>query len=77
MERYSTAACIHVVAQVCMYNMIQEHGSLMKRQQAADRMFPKGSRLAIMEPFFKVMASGEPGVRVDNPKEVRCYIRHA
>lgn len=57
--------------QVCVYNIIPEKGSLAQRQRAADQLFPKGSRIAVIEPFFKVMASGEPGVRVDNPNEVR------
>lgn len=37
---------------------------------AAQALFPRGQRLAIIEPFFKVMMDGTPGVRVDNPAEV-------
>ncbi|WIA16369.1 hypothetical protein OEZ85_013065 [Tetradesmus obliquus] len=37
---------------------------------AAQRVFPKGQRIAILEPYFKVMMDGSLGVRVDNPAEV-------
>jgi hypothetical protein len=33
-------------------------------------VFPKGQRIAIIEPYYKVMADGTRGVRVDNPAEV-------
>jgi hypothetical protein len=37
---------------------------------AAQRVFPKGQRIGIIEPFYKVMMDGTLGVRVDNPAEV-------
>jgi hypothetical protein len=37
---------------------------------AAQRVFPKGQRIAIIEPHYKCMADGTLGVRVDNPAEV-------
>jgi hypothetical protein len=36
----------------------------------AQQVFPKGQRIAILEPYYKVMADGTLGVRVDNPAEV-------
>lgn len=39
--------------------------------EAAQRLFPQGQGLAIIEPFYKIMLDGTPGVRVDNPAEVK------
>ncbi|GIL57423.1 hypothetical protein Vafri_12656, partial [Volvox africanus] len=34
------------------------------------RVLPEGRPMAVIEPFYKVMMDGTPGIRVDNPREV-------
>lgn len=43
----------------------------------AQRLFPKGQAVAIIEPYYKLMSDGSRGVRVDNPAEVGlCFTWH-
>lgn len=44
--------------------------SYKRTLQVAQRLFPNGQAVAIIEPYFKVSADGAFGVRVDNPAEV-------
>lgn len=60
--------------QVSFYNM-NPGGSWLERFASASRMFSKGRRVAIVEPYYKVMVDGLHGVRVDNPAEVCVSIR--
>jgi hypothetical protein len=52
----------------------QGGGSFMRTFHTAQRLFPKGQAVAIIEPYFKVMTDGSLGVRVDNPAEVSFRI---
>ncbi|MEW5302765.1 MAG: hypothetical protein WDW36_005513 [Sanguina aurantia] len=57
------------LVRVSFYNM-NPGGSWLERFASASRMFSKGRRVAIVEPYYKVMVDGLHGVRVDNPAEV-------
>lgn len=50
--------------------MLPDTSDIGRKYQAAERMFPPGTIISIREPFYKLMADGCYGVRVDNPKEV-------
>jgi hypothetical protein len=43
-----------------------------ERLTAAASLFPKGQHLLVLEPYYKLMADGTLGVRVDNQAEVRA-----
>ena len=50
-----------------LYNMI----SLGRNKwELAERKFPKGAKLKILEPFYKIFKDGERGIRVDSPNEI-------
>ena len=50
-----------------LYNMI----SLGRNKwELAERKFPKGAKLKILEPFYKIFKDGERGIRVDSPHEI-------
>ena len=44
------------------------------RARAAARLLPEGARVGVAEPFFKLMADGTYGVRVDNPQELTVVL---
>jgi hypothetical protein len=54
----------------------QKHKSTDKAtdvQQADEyllKAFPEGSKITIIEPFYKISRSGERGIRVDDPDDV-------
>ncbi|KXZ52930.1 hypothetical protein GPECTOR_8g306 [Gonium pectorale] len=61
------------VIMVALYNYLPSglaHLSGLAAMRVAARELPEGQPVAIIEPFMKIMADGQPGVRVDNPKEV-------
>jgi hypothetical protein len=59
------------VVQLHIYNMLPDSlNTVAKKLAAAERKLPRGTHLAIVEPFFKMMADGDFGVRVDDPQEV-------
>lgn len=43
---------------------------MAKKLAAAEVQLPKGTHLAIVEPFYKMTADGGYGVRVDDPQDV-------
>jgi hypothetical protein len=51
-------------------------GNFRRAFHTAQRLFPKGQAVAIIEPYYKVMTDGSLGVRVDNPAEVRATGLH-
>ncbi len=53
-----------------MYDMIPRGLSGMPGMVAGAKALPEGRPIAILEPYYKVMADGSLGVRVDNPLEV-------
>lgn len=59
--------------QVFVYNHpgVEAGPSFRHKLTAAQKVFARGSAVAILEPFYKLMADGTHGVRVDNPTEVR------
>ena len=53
--------------QLDLYNMI----SLGKSKwELAEKKFPKGAKLKIIEPFYKICKDGNRGIRVDSPNEI-------
>lgn len=58
--------------QVSFYNTPQLEGirGMTRRVAVAQQVFPKGQAVTILEPYYKMMADGSFGVRVDHPKEV-------
>lgn len=51
------------------------YGELLgARARAAARLLPEGARVGVAEPFFKLMADGTYGVRVDNPQELTVVL---
>ena len=61
----STTMPLHLIPAV------PDNKDFAKRIKVAEKMLPAGKRLAVVEPFYKVMRDGTRGIRVDNPKEVR------
>lgn len=61
--------------QVAFYNSPGLHqlgGQSYKHAlRVAQKLFPKGQAVAIIEPYYKVASDGTLLVRVDNPAEVR------
>ena len=50
-----------------LYNMI----SLGRNKwELAEQKFPKGTKLKILEPFYKIFQDGNRGIRVDSPNEI-------
>ena len=47
---------------------------LGERARAAARLLPEGARVGVAEPFFKLLADGTYGVRVDNPQELTVMV---
>ncbi|KAJ3066660.1 hypothetical protein HDU98_010057 [Podochytrium sp. JEL0797] len=58
----------HVVS-LSVYGLFDMALPLLTRQALADTRFKKGTRVAVREPFFKVMADGTRSIRVDDPSE--------
>ena len=59
------------VVKLSVYNVLTAGAqSIAQRERAAARVLPKSARVAIIEPFFKLMRDGSYGVRVDDPREV-------
>ncbi|KAK9804206.1 hypothetical protein WJX72_001253 [[Myrmecia] bisecta] len=58
------------LVRVLIYNMVPEGLDLRQKQAFTERNLPRGTSVAILEPFYKLMADGNYGVRVDNPAEV-------
>ena len=53
--------------QLDLYNMI----SLGRNKwDLAERKFPRGAKLKVLEPFYKIFMDGKPGIRVDSPNEI-------
>ena len=50
--------------------MFPEALSLRERLKDAQELLHPGTKVAIIEPFFKLMADGTVGVRVDDPRDV-------
>lgn len=54
-----------------LYNLLPGGlSSMAKTLAAAEEQLPKGTHLAIVEPFYKMTADGGYGVRVDDPQDV-------
>jgi hypothetical protein len=58
--------------QVHIYNVpsLPELTTTSADLHKAQALFPEGQRLAVIEPFYKIMLDGTRGIRVDNPAEV-------
>eukprot|EP00971_Amphidinium_carterae_P049251 970625-Amphidinium_carterae.1 len=63
MDRKGDAVCCGI------YNL-----SGVCNQQTADAALPHKSIVVIAEPFLKIMASGDRGIRVDNPDEIQIFM---
>mmetsp|Transcript_16946 Transcript_16946/g.59232 ORF Transcript_16946/g.59232 Transcript_16946/m.59232 type:complete len:854 (+) Transcript_16946:85-2646(+) len=59
------------VIQLGLYNQLPGGASGKSSSSLAEKMFPKGTRLRIAEPFLKIFRDGNRGVRVDDPADVR------
>lgn len=59
------------VIQLGLYNQLPGGASGPESQAAADACFPRGTKLAIAEPFMKVFMDGNRGIRVDAPADIR------
>ncbi|GLC48877.1 Mitochondrial import receptor subunit TOM70 [Pleodorina starrii] len=57
------------VVRLAVYNLIPALGGLAGMVAGA-KALPEGRAVAVLEPFFKRMADGTTGVRVDNPLEL-------
>ena len=53
--------------QLDLYNMISLG---INKWELAEKKFPKGARLKILEPFYKIFKDGNRGIRVDSPNEI-------
>ncbi|EFJ53047.1 hypothetical protein VOLCADRAFT_85918 [Volvox carteri f. nagariensis] len=54
---------------VSVYNLLPSNLAGVPGLRAGERALPEGRHVAIIEPFYKRMADGTQGVRVDNPRE--------
>lgn len=72
LQVYCAVVLVH--AQVTLYNSpgLQQVGGQSYRHAltVAQKLFPKGQAVAIIEPYYKVASDGTLLVRVDNPAEV-------
>eukprot|EP00971_Amphidinium_carterae_P025368 500714-Amphidinium_carterae.1 len=63
------------LVQLGLYNMLPGAPTVRptgkKALLMAEERFPKGTKLSIAEPFFKIFLDGNRGVRVDDPSDVR------
>lgn len=58
---------------LAVYNLLPPGARGMseaERERAAALRLPKGARVAVVEPFFKLMVDGSYGVRVEDPREL-------
>ena len=46
----------------------------VSNQATANQALPEGSTVIIAEPFLKIMADGQRGIRVDNPAEIDIFM---
>jgi hypothetical protein len=60
----------YLLLQLCVYGMLDDQMPLKYKMMQAESLFPKGLKVAVLEPFYKTMQDGNLGVRVDNPAEV-------
>jgi hypothetical protein len=63
-------------SQVSLYNMVPEGLSMLHRLKEAERLLHPGVKIAIIEPFYKLMLDGTTGVRVDHARDVRHISTH-
>eukprot|EP00971_Amphidinium_carterae_P082818 1638725-Amphidinium_carterae.1 len=59
------------LVQLGLYNMLPGAPTGKKLLLMAEQRFPKGTKLSIAEPFYKIFRDGKRGVRVDDPPDVR------
>lgn len=60
------------VLKLVVYNLLPSGGnqSAAQRERTAARVLPNHTRIAVLEPLFKLLADGTYGVRVDDPREL-------
>ncbi|GFR49201.1 hypothetical protein Agub_g11114, partial [Astrephomene gubernaculifera] len=58
------------VVRVSIYNLLPSNVVGLRGLKEGARVLPEGQAVALIEPYYKIMSDGAPGVRVDNPKEV-------
>lgn len=51
---------------VSLYNLVPSSAKMKEVRQ----LLPDGTKLAILEPYYKTFADGSSGIRVDNPADV-------
>ncbi len=56
---------------IAIYNYIPGKMSRLNGIEYARKHLPKGTRVSIAEPFTKILADGNRGVRIDDPREFR------
>lgn len=59
------------VIQIALYNYVPGKMSRLNEMEYARKHLPKGTRVSIAEPFTKILADGNRGVRIDDPREFR------
>jgi hypothetical protein len=75
MAWYASLHGTFYVMQVSIYNFIPSQGmTLIQRVKAASQSLAEGKQVSIIEPYYKIMADGRPGIRIDNPLEVSAVL---
>mmetsp|Transcript_12169 Transcript_12169/g.18677 ORF Transcript_12169/g.18677 Transcript_12169/m.18677 type:complete len:751 (-) Transcript_12169:789-3041(-) len=57
--------------QIALYNYVPGKMSRLNETEYARKHLSKGTRVSIAEPFTKILADGNRGVRIDDPREFR------
>jgi tetratricopeptide (TPR) repeat protein len=59
------------VIKITLYNFLPSGVSGDDANALGKQMLPKGSRVKIAEPFYKIFRDGSRGIRVDDPNEIQ------
>lgn len=64
------------VVQLGIYNMLPGGPTGAKAHHLAQQVFPKGLKVSIAEPFYKIFMDGMRGVRIDEPPDLKVHNPH-
>lgn len=72
-QETSSSSCLLI----CFYNVLPDGIRGADAEELLEDEFPLGATLRIAEPFYKIFADGQRGIRVDTPSDLHVITKNS